>query len=321
MNHKKRTSSQSAILIAVIGAMLLVGLGIGYQIGINRSKQPATAATPAPLASPKQALPSSPAPENTPAKGLSPEQLAAAKGLPATLSDPTGDYKLIAVIEGTDANRKLTSRLQVVGSQRQRLLSLSRQYDQTPASSLQQRELIAGEILQARRTLTQNLEHMAKNYGYSLNFNYRLIPHAASLLLISSAGDTTPSSTLAHQFENAASYEHFQKLRDEYLLLGLKQSSAPPANPAIPTLPAPDTPDESTVVPPPVTESNSPTETEARESNQPDQAPASLPAAAKPSADMLALKAKLMEQYNYDPTKNHQLNFEKTALYARPGQQ
>ena len=77
MNHKKRTSSQSAILIAVIGAMLLVGLGIGYQIGINRSKQPATAATPAPLASPKQALPSSPAPENTPAKGLSPEQLAA----------------------------------------------------------------------------------------------------------------------------------------------------------------------------------------------------------------------------------------------------
>ena len=301
--------------------MLLVALVIGYQIGMNRSNQPTPGATPEPLASLKQALASSPPPENPPTKGLSPKQLAAAKGLPATLSDPAGDYKLIAVIEGTDANRKLTSRLQVVGSQRQRLLSLSRQYDQTPASSLQQRELIAGEILQARRTLTQNLEYMAKNYGYSLNFNYRLIPHAASLLLISSAGDTTPSSTLVHQFENAASYEHFQKLRDEYLLLGLKQSSAPPTSPAIPTFPKPDTPNESTGAPPSVTDTNSPPNTEAGESDQPDQAPASLPAPPKPSADMLALKAKLMEQYDYDPTRNHQLNFEKTALYARPRQQ
>jgi hypothetical protein len=27
----------------------------------------------------------------------------------------------------------------------------------------------------------------------------------------------------------------------------------------------------------------------------------------------------LIEEFQYDPTKNHQVNLEKTALYARPG--
>ena len=38
------------------------------------------------------------------------------------------------------------------------------------------------------------------------------------------------------------------------------------------------------------------------------------------SRDLLALKETLIDQFAYDPSKNHQLNFEKTALYARPGQ-
>ena len=291
--------------------MLLVALGLGYQIGRNRSDPPPVVVSPEPAAGPGQ----------TPlVEGLTPEQLAAEKQLPVTLSDPAGDYGLVAVIEGEEANRKLTSSLQVIGSQRQNLLSLSRQYDQTPATSLQQRELIAGEILKARRTLAQNLEFMARNYGYSLNFNYRLVPHAASLLLVSAAGDTPPSPTLVHRFEESTSYERFQKLRDEYLLLSLKQSSGQPPTPTTPIPSEAATADENSEIHTSVTEASSSPDPQSPGTDDLGSSPAVPTGAPANSRDLLALKETLIDQFAYDPSKNHQLNFEKTALYARPGQ-
>ena len=311
MNQKKRTSSHTAILISVIAVMLLAALGLGYQIGKNRSDLPPVVVSPEPAARSGQ----------TPlAEGLTPEQLAVAKQLPVALSDPAGDYKLVAVVEGAEANRKLTSSLQVIGSQRQHLLSLSRQYDQTPATSLQQRELIAGEILKARSTLAQNLGFMAKNYGYSLNFNYRLVPHAASLLLVSAAGDTPSSLTLVHQFKDATSYERFQRLRDEFLLLSLKQSSGQPTTPTTPDPSEAATPEEKGEIRTSVTEASSSTDPQSPKTDDSGSSPAVPTGAPATSSDLLALKETLIEQFAYDPSKNHQLNFEKTALYARPGQ-
>ena len=49
-----------------------------------------------------------------------------------------------------------------------------------PADAFAQRELVAEQILQTRKTLQQNLQYMAKGYGYSLQNNYRLVPHAAT---------------------------------------------------------------------------------------------------------------------------------------------
>ena len=39
------------------------------------------------------------------------------------------------------------------------------------------------------------------------------------------------------------------------------------------------------------------------------------------TAEMTALRQRMIQDYGYDPLKNHQLNFTKTALYARPGNQ
>ena len=46
----------------------------------------------------------------------------------------------------------------------------------------------------------------------------------ASLFLISTGEDGNPSSKKIHEFTDATSYESFQKMRDEYLLLGVKES-------------------------------------------------------------------------------------------------
>jgi hypothetical protein len=158
------------------------------------------------------------APAAPPKKEMTSEQMAAAKNVPAELEDPAGNYQLVAVIEGADANRKLTQNLQVVGAQRQRLLALTQQFDRLPADAFSQRELVAGEILKIRKTLEQNLRFMAQAYSYSLQLNYRLVPHAATLLAVTGEEDGKPKTEVVHEFKDAAGYEKFQKMRDDYLI-------------------------------------------------------------------------------------------------------
>ena len=342
MNQKKPALSQKALLIPLTAVAIVGAIAIGYLIGKKEDPSAGNAAiipgappvvAPTPPA-PAQSTPASPAaPQNT---GLTPAELAEGKNVPPTLPDASGDYQIVAVIEGEEANRKLTSSLQVVGAQRQRLLGLSRQYDQTPAASVQQRELIAGEILKARNILAQNLQFMAQRYGYSLRFNYRLVPHAASLFLISTGEDGKPSSEKIHEFTDSNSYESFQKMRDDYLLLSVKESKKTVTDPTEDAASAPQeegqpapgadsaaTPTEGIGAPATKAPSNpeepavEPTE-EAKDSSPGALDPAESSEVAL-TAEMTALRQRLIESYSYDPLKNHQLNFTKTALYARPG--
>ena len=293
MNQKKRTT-QTTVLIAMISIVVLLGaVRVGYLLGAQPS-EPDTPPSPG-LESPPAPTSVSPPPAAPQSKGLSPSELAEAKNVPAQLIDPSGNYQLVAVIEGEEQNLALTSSLQVVGAQRQRLLSLSAQYDRLPASSLQERELVAGEILKARQTLATNLRFMAANYGYSLQHNYRLVPHSASLLLLTSDADGRTTAQLVHKFEDASSYERFQKMRDDYLLLSVKRPQA-------------DSPDSLA----------SPAST-----TQPGAEPAPAepsqekPSVAIPSPELEAMQAKLISEFQYDPAKNHQVKLGKTALYGR----
>jgi len=339
MNQKKQGISQRILLISVIAVAIVGAIGIGYLIGKKGAPAADTAIPIQSEAQPEDSnTPSSEAPSSAPAKkkGLTSADLAKVKNVPAILSDPGGDYQIVAVIEGEEANRKLTSGLQVIGGQRQRLLGLSRQYDQTPAASIQQRELIAGEILKSRNILSRNLQFMTRQYAYSLKFNYRLVPHAASLFLISTGEDGNPSSKNIHDFTDSTSYESFQKMRDDYLLLSVKESKKTVTDPAEDAASAPQeegqpapgadsatTPTEDTGAP--TTEAASNPEEPAVEPTE--EAKGSSPGAVNPTepsevaltAEMTALRQRLIESYSYDPLKNHQLNFTKTALYARPG--
>ena len=283
-------------LVAILGAVR-----VGYLLG-NQGKGPTSAS--ANEAPGLPAAPDTPPPPAAPqSKGLSPSELATAKNVPAQLQDPAGNYQLVAVIEGEEPNRALTSSLQVVGAQRQRLLGLSAQYDRLPASSLQQRELIAGEILKARQTLASNLQYMAANYGYSLQYNYRLVPHSASLLLLSTGADGTPATQLVHEFDDAASYERFQKMRDDYLLLSVNRSK-----PGKTTSPAEPSSGEGG------------TETASADSDQvPSDPSPQAPPAVTPDPELRIMQERLIREFQYDPTKNHQVKLRKTALYGRAG--
>lgn len=304
-------SSNPKLVIPAVAAGVIAALAVGFFLGRQRS---------APAAEPDggKAAPQSAAPQPASTPNVSPAptpkemraaELAKEKDVPAVLKDPAGDYDLVAVIEGVEANRKLTQDLQVVGAQRQRLLALSQEFDRLPADAAQQRELIAGEINEARQTLARNLQFMAQNYSYSLQFNYRLVPHVATLLLVTEGEDGTPGAEFVHRFEDAASYERFQTRRDEYLLLSVTEAKTAAEEAAGADTPA--DPDAGDAEP-------GTTAPEPAEPAQPAEPPAETPAP-EPSPKLKAMQQGLLENFNYDPAKNYQVNLEKTALYARPG--
>ena len=344
MNQKKQVVSVQALLISLIAIVIVGIVAIAYLIGkkgsapvvdANSPAQSTLPAAPSPAANAQTSTLKSTPPAAPQPKGLTSAELGKAKNVPPTLSDPGGDYQIVAVIEGEEANRELTSGLQIIGAQRQRLLALSRQYDQTPAASIQQRELIAGEILKSRNLLSKNLRFMRAKYAYSLQFNYRLIPHTASLFLISTGEDGKPSPEKIHEFTDSASYERFQKMRDDYLILSVKEAKKPASAPAEESSSTSDqkegpastaaVPVEGVAVPAgeaPVPVSESPASSGEPQENTPVKADdPDVADEVALTAEMTALRQRMIQDYGYDPLKNHQLNFTKTALYARPGTQ
>ena len=315
MNQKKPLPNQLSIVIIVTALVIIAAVGVGYLIGKKSQSPNEGAATDSSQSG--QALPAKPATDHLAPKeqlespadpqaqtpGRSAADIAESRGVPATLEDPNGSYQLVAVIEGEEANRRLTSSLQVIGGQRQRLLNLSRQYEGLPADSVKQIELLAGAILTTRQTLTRNLQFVARNYGYSLKNEYRLIPHSASLFLISKTDGEKPTLKNVHEFTSAASYTEFRKMRDNYLLLSVtaaKQAAAAgPAEAPVPEEPASETPAAEPVSP---NNGDSPSESET----------------APLDAELQTLRETLIQTYQYDPSENHQINFKKTVLYARP---
>lgn len=264
----------------------VVALGVGFFIGrmdMGGSEEPI------PEGAEEETSPAAAAPE--PSNVLSPEQLSKDKNVPAKIESAEGDYTLVAVVEGEDANRSLHRSLQVVGVQRQRLAQLSQQYDQTAPAMAQQRELIAGQINDTRATLEQNLKFMAQNFAYVLSNNYLLVPHLATLVSLEGTAKEQ-KKTLVYTFGDAASYESFQKKTEAYAKLkqeqrqahlqAQKEAASQPAQPLQP-LP-PETP----------------------KTNEP------LPL----TPSMKTLQAELIKTYGCDPEKQYLVEYQKTALYA-----
>ena len=207
------------------------------------------------------------------------------------------------MIEGEEANRNLTNSLRVIGSQRQRLLGLSRQYDGLPADSMKERELIAGEILAARQALSRNLQLVARTYGYTLKNEYRLVTHRASLFLIAMGEDEKPVLERVYEFTSAASYANFLKMRDDYLLLSVAAAKkAALENSADASAPEDATPAAET----PEAEPTTSAEDNADEIAMDNE------------AELQRLRDELIQTFKYDPGKNHQITLMKTVLYARP---
>lgn len=211
-----------------------------------------------------------------PSASISPEELAKTKNVPGSIKDKQGDYTLVAVVEGEDANRKLTESLRVIGSQRQRLAALTRQFEQTSADLPQQRELLATQINQMTKTLKKNLIFMSQNFAYSLNYNYLMVPHKSSLISVTQKEGKTETKVV-YQFNNADSYRDCQKKRDSYLQLKQKQAQAN------------------------------------KKKAEADKESPKL----KPTPEMEKIRKELIKLYKYDPEKPHQVNFLKTAIYAR----
>ena len=289
-----------------INYVLLVALGIalgavGYFAG-KSSNEPSAAPIQSnqPKSSQPQAepvIPRKPTTQTPQKRAITPEAIAKAKNVPATLSNPQGDYTLAAVVEGAGANRRLDQSLQIIGDQRQRLVALSQQLDKTPADSVQQRKSIADQINEAKTILKGNLRFMAQNYAYSLKNNYVKVMHEASLLSVTVDGKARTAKRV-YTFKNAEDYEDFQQKRDVYLRLKLEQAKAaqaakgeaPPAAVVVKggsAIPVPDSAAEQD-------------------------------AKLAPTPEMDVKRKELRRLYKYDPEKTYQIRKEKTALYARP---
>lgn len=213
---------------------------------------------------------------------MTPGQLSKEKGVPEKVESEQGDFELVAVIEGEEANRSLRNSLQVVNAQRQRLAQLTNQYNQTDPQMSQQRELIAGEINQTRSSLENNLRFMAQNFGYMISHNYLLVPHHASLNSVIGQGKDQ-LKTVVFSFKNSESYRKFQEKADAYTKLKIDQAKAYRA-----------------------------TQTE-EEKKQPIP---KLPLTGK----MERLRQEIIDTYKCDPERTYLMEIQKSALYARRAQ-
>lgn len=213
---------------------------------------------------------------------LSSEELAKQKNVKARLKRNDGDYALVAVIEGEEANARLTNALQVVGNQRQLLSNLHRELASIPKEAVNQRELIAGRINQLESRIGQNLLFLRKNYAYSLQQKYLLVPEKASLVSASSEG----KRSVVHEFKKFEDYQNFQSQRDGYL----RQLAE-----AVSEL------------------SDSESEGDA---NAPQDSKEIL-ARAKETPALRSLRKVLSKDFSYDPDKDHQVQFEKAGLYVQ----
>ena len=244
----------------------------------------------------KAKVPKSPEPQ----KAMLPSDLAKVKNVPEKVSGAEGDYTLVSVIEGVEMNQQMTENLQIVTGKRQKLEAIAKQYEQTPAGSVQKRELLAGQINEMRNGLVRDLRVLEQGYAYSLNNTYVRVPHVVTLSSVSQA-DGKNTTKLVHRFETSADYLKFQQQNETYQQMKLEVSKA-----------------EATA--------SKAEDKQAEEKELPLPAgvvpvkpsPAVDTAAILQTAKIKALRAELIKTYQFDPEQQYLLQFEKTALYARP---
>lgn len=271
------------ISIVLIAAALCVSAMTGYYAGARsestrkNASEAVSAANNAPSGGPDG--------DSAQSQGqvLSPEDLAKAKGVPAVSSHPDGDYTLVSVIEGASLNQRLSENLQLIVLQRQQLAALAKQYDEAPVAAVQQRELIAGRMNEVRNLLGANLRFMAKNYGFSLNYNYVRVPHHVSLIDTAKVDDKD-TSEVVHEFQSAQDYLKFQEKNNAYLRVKMDLSKAADVK-------------------------HAPEATRAAGDGATPEV--------RDNAEVSAMRDGLMQTYHYDPERQYSLQYQKTALYAR----
>lgn len=231
------------------------------------------------------------------------KQLAIRKNVKETVTRPDGLYSLVAVVEGEEANAKLTNALQVISNQQQTLQALHTELAKLPLESQQQRELYAGRINQAESSLKQNLQYMAQAYAYSTQHTYILVPEKVSLIGASEDG----KSVEIHKFEDSESYLKFQDTRANYLgrlneVLNEWKTKELEARKAKKEEAAKDE--------------------EKKEESTPEDTSLTLDAEtlAKLKKDdevLESYKTLLEADYKFNPDNNHQIRFIKSSLYVK----
>jgi len=235
--------------------------------------------------------------KNSPAmkRVSSPDSLAKAKKVDASVTRQKGTYTLVTVIEGMLPNKQLAANLQLVSNQRRQLAQATAQYQALPQTSVQERELYAGQINDLKKLLTTNLKQMGQAYAYSLENEYLLMPYSGMLHLVDQTSKQV-SPDVAHEFVSNEVYEEFQKLRHEYATA--KSALAKLQKPA--------------------SESSTETPSEPDAENSKPAAPAASAEEGVAIDEMKNAKEALLQNYNCDAELHYELRLTKSALYAKP---
>lgn len=153
-------------------------------------------------------------------------------GAPERLVRDDGAYRLIAVIDGAEANKRFLANLQVVNAQRQALAGLRAKIAAPPAPSAAgaAKADLEAQAKEIETRLTANLEFMVKNYGYSAQCNYILVPLRANLLekARDSAGKVVEDdnrATLVKVLGSTGEYDAFESLRAQQIEAQHKKES------------------------------------------------------------------------------------------------
>lgn len=219
------------------------------------------------------------------AESLTSADLAEIKKVKASIERGDASFDLVAVIEGKEANVRLSQALNIVNSQRQTAAKLRNEFGTIPANAVQSRELIAGEINKTEKALKQNLAFLRQNYAYSLNNNYILVPEQAKLEELESG--TGKVIAEVKEFSTAEEYNTFQEKNGAYqeLLRKLINEKAEGIEPD--------------------------------EKGQRVIKKEELEEMKKGSEELKALALGLVEEYKYDVEKNYNISFLKSSLYVQ----
>jgi len=143
-------------------------------------------------------------------------------GTPHRIIRDNQSFQLVALIEGASANTQFIQNLQLVGQQRRGIEEVTKKIA-TAADS--EKEGLQTQHAAIEASLNKNLEFMVKNYAYSVEHNYLLVPMQAALLLKALDEKGNPiedeaKAKLVAEFLTAESYEELQALRQRALAAG-----------------------------------------------------------------------------------------------------
>ena len=144
-------------------------------------------------------------------KSNSLEAVAKMKKIPAIIKRNGIEHKLVSVIEGEQATARFTLLLQETNKIKRRLQQLSAEYNKLTDEAPAQKELIATEINSSKKQYVAYLSDLAKNYGYSMEFNYVLEPYQCRY--------TTGNKEEDVKLESSEEYTKLEQLRAQYVQL------------------------------------------------------------------------------------------------------